>query len=65
MSNSYFVVADRECPGWETDSWEEARTHLLELLAKGCSDAFIICPDKTVRLYPFGDNPYPSPLDPA
>jgi hypothetical protein len=63
MDKTYFVIADRECPGWETNSWEEARTYLLELLAKGCSDAFILMPDNAVRLYPYGDEPnYPPDL---
>jgi hypothetical protein len=57
MSKQYFVLADRECPGWETSSWEEARTYLLELLAKGFSDAFILMPNNQVRLYPFGEDP--------
>ncbi len=44
MADKYYVVADRDCPGSEHDTWEEAAVVLHELKKKGLMDARILCP---------------------
>ncbi len=40
----FFVVSDRECPGSEHDTYEEAQTVVNDLQKKGLHEARILMP---------------------
>ena len=60
MNNSYYLVLDRQCPGSEHGSWEEAKSALTEIEQKYGRqlDARIIGPNTQGPLWDNEDNDY-------
>lgn len=62
MSDKYYVVADRSCPGTEFSDYEEARKYLRSLQSEGKNrDARILGPGLNPE--PSDPSYYPSPFD--